>query len=39
MQVNDIDLSADFDDYDAEPIDTQLIPESENGMDWDEFSA
>ncbi|APX96858.1 hypothetical protein [Natronorubrum daqingense] len=39
IQVNDIDLSADFNDYDAEPIDTQPIPESGNGMDWDEFST
>lgn len=39
MKVTDIDLSADFDDYDASPIETQPITESMGGMDWNEFST
>lgn len=39
MQVTDIDLSVEFDDSSAEPIETEPIPESENGMTWGTFAA
>ena len=38
MRVDDIDLTAEFDDSDAEPIETTPIEESEGGMSWAEFS-
>lgn len=37
MEVVNIDLSASFDDFDAEPIETSPIDESVGGMEWDEF--
>lgn len=38
MKTTDIDFTADFDDYNADPIETEPIPESEKGMSWKEFS-
>lgn len=38
MEVVDIDLSADFSDYNAEPVKTTTIDQSVGGMKWDEFS-
>ena len=37
MQVMDIDLSADFDDRKANPIETEPIAGSKGGMSWEEF--